>query len=102
MTTRRLLCLLICLITVATSCSGCFLRNLIGIESDSSSDGSAADNSSEVSDTSEENNTLPEFLDLVTDGVAVDVVYPTVATSSEITLATKVVDLLKALGKAKA
>ena len=102
MTTRRLLCLLICLITVATSCSGCFLRNLIGIESDSSSDGSAADNSSEVSDTSEENNTLPEFLELVTDGVAVDVVYPTVATSSEITLATKVVDLLKALGKAKA
>ena len=102
MNIRKLLCFLICLVTVASACSGCFIRDLIGGEAKGSSDGSASDNSSEVSDTSGESDPLPEFLELVADGVAVDVVYPQVATSAEIALATKVVELLRTLGNTTA
>lgn len=69
-------------------------------------DSEATDSSSEVQGTSEEtqsNDTAEgEFLSIVKDGAAVDVIYPKNATSGELTAANSIVNSIKNLGKAAA
>ncbi len=98
MNIKRILCLMLCLLFIVSTFAGC-------AENDEQV-GKTDDNTTGVSDTpveDEKNNTSDiEFLDIVKDGVAVDVIYPKNAVAGELTAANSIVSSLKNLGRVNA
>ena len=105
MNIKKLFCLILCLLITIPAFTGCgFVFEKLGEVL-----GDGSDSSSEVSDTSEGSNgdhetneTVESFLDIVKDGVAVDVIYPRVASANEIQLANNIVSTIKKLTNATA
>ena len=97
MNIKKLFCLLLCLVLTLSIFIGC-VKQGDGV-SDGSNSSTEAPNASVESDSEPQK---PEFLELVTNGVAVDVVYPSKASAAEIKLATNIVELIKTLGKTTA
>lgn len=87
-----------CLLFIVSTFAGC-------VENDEQV-GKTDNNTTGVSDTpveDEKNNTSDiEFLDIVKDGVAVDVIYPKNAVAGELTAANSIVSSLKNLGRVNA
>ena len=97
MNIKKLFCLFLSLSLALSILVGCVKPG------DGVSEGS--DSSTEAPNASVESNSelqKPEFLELVKNGVVVDVVYPSKASPAEIKLATNIVELLKTLGKTTA
>ena len=98
MNIKRILCLMFCLLFIVSTFTGC-------VENDEQV-GKTDNNTTGVSDTpveDENNNTSDiEFLDIVKDGVAVDVIYPKNAVAGELTAANSIVSSLKNLGRVNA
>lgn len=89
---------MLCLLFIVSTFAGC-------VENDEQV-GKTDNNTTGVSDTpveDEKNNTSDiEFLDIVKDGVAVDVIYPKNAVAGELTAANSIVSSLKNLGRVNA
>ena len=90
MNTKKLFCLLLCLMLTLPVFFGCRL------------DANVGDNTSEVSDTSEvtgsDTQADPDFLQVVTGGVAVDIVFAQPASSGELAFVNDLTDTLYKLG----
>ena len=88
---KKILCLALCLIFAASTFVGCKDQAQSGADS------------SEVLDTSEDiSAVVEEFLYIVKDGAAIDVVYPKRATADEIKLANGIVSAIRNVAKVSA
>lgn len=98
MNIKKLFCLILCLLITIPAFTGCGmvfekLGEVLGIGSDSSSE--VEDTSEGSGGDQETNGNVESFLDIVKDGVAVDIVYPRVATANEIQLANSIAATIK-------